>query len=75
MHWRAYKQHIFRSYNTSAFNATRCDESFHTPVRKKDKNAKGFQISQFYWLFSSDIKAVRGLSTMKSCKATFVLAA
>ena len=33
------------------------------PVRKRDKNAEGFQISHFYWLFSSDIKAVKALNS------------
>ena len=28
---------------------------------KKDKHAEGFQIFQFYWLFSSEIVAVKGL--------------
>ena len=28
---------------------------------REKKNAKEFQISQFYWLFSSDVMAVKGL--------------
>ena len=36
------------------------------PVRKRDKIVKGFQISQFYPLFSSDIKAVKGLNLLLS---------
>ena len=33
------------------------------PVRKRDKNAEGFQISHFYGSFSSDIKAVKALNS------------
>ena len=30
--------------------------------KKKDRKAKGFQISDFNWLFSSDIMTVKGLN-------------
>ena len=29
-----------------------------------EKKAEGFQISLFYWLFSKDVMAVKGLNTM-----------
>ena len=62
MHRRAYKQCIFRSYNTSTFNAVRFDESsFTCQCEKEDKKAERFQVSHFYWPFASDIMAVKGL--------------
>ena len=33
----------------------------HASVKKKTKKAYGFQTLHFYWLFSSDIMAVKGL--------------
>ena len=44
-------------------------KSFHRPVRKKEnKNALGFETSHFYWSFSSDIMAVKGLNTFTACQ-------
>ena len=63
MHGRACKQYIFRSYNTSTFNAMRFDENRLTrQCENEDRNSSGFQISHFYWSFSSDIIAVKGLN-------------
>ena len=65
MHRHTCKQYVFQSYgyNTSTFNAMSLDENPFTCQCEKDgKNAKGFQISQFYWWCSSDIMAVKGLS-------------
>ena len=33
----------------------------HASAKNKKKKAEGFQISQFYWSFSSDNLAVKGL--------------
>ena len=65
MHGRACKRYILQSYgyDKSAFNAMSFDENpFTCHCQKEDKNAKGFQISQFYCRFSSNIMAVKGLS-------------
>ena len=44
MHECTYKQYIFRSYNSSTFNAVRFDESpFTWQSEKDDKKAKGFK--------------------------------
>ena len=51
---------FFWSCNTSTFSAMH----FGGKGEKEDKKAKGFLISHFYWSFSSDIIAVKGL---KSC--------
>ena len=59
MQGRAYKQSIFRSYNTSTFSAKRFDEN--ASAKKGDKKAQWFQILHFYWLFSSDIMPVKVL--------------
>lgn len=64
MHGRACKRYIFLSYgyDKSTFKATSFDENpFTCHCEKEDKNAKGFQILQFYWLFLSNIMAVKGL--------------
>ena len=62
MHGRAYKQYIFRSYDTSTFNAMRFDEnSFKCQCEKEDKEACRFQILHFRWSFSTDIMTVKGL--------------
>ena len=48
------------SYDASTFNAMILDENpFTCHAKKKTK------MSQFYWLFSSDIVAVKGLSNME----------
>ena len=48
MDGRAYKQCIFRSYNTSTFNVMRFDENPFTFQREKEnKKAERFQISHF----------------------------
>ena len=53
---------IFSGPVTSAFSAKRIDENPFTCYCEKDvKTAQRFQISQFYWLFSNDIMAVKGL--------------
>ena len=60
MHGRACKQFIFRSYDTSIFNAMSFDENpFTCKCKKEDKNAEGFQISQFYWSFLNGIMAAK----------------
>jgi len=38
------------------------EDPFTRQCEEEDKKAYGFQISQSYWLFSSDIMAVKGLS-------------
>ena len=54
--------YIFRSSGTSTFIAMRFDKNPLTHhCEKEDKMVEGFQISHFYWLFSSDIMAVKGL--------------
>ena len=59
---RACKRYIFRSYNIYFFNAMRFDENpFTCQCEKQDKKDEGFQISRFYWSFSSDIVTVKGL--------------
>ena len=63
MHGSATEQYIFWSYNASTFSAVRFDENPLTCQckKKEDKKAQLFQISHFYWLFSSSIMAVKGL--------------
>ena len=59
---RACKQYIFRFYNTSIFSAICFDEDHFTyQSEKESERAEGFQISYFYWSFSSDTMAVNGL--------------
>ena len=38
------------------------ENPFTYQCKKEDKKAEGFQISHFYWSFSSDIMAVKGLN-------------
>ena len=53
---------ISRSCNTSTFNGMRFNENpFTCQCKKEDKKSEGFQILHFYWSFSSDIMAVKGL--------------
>ena len=55
--------YIFRSYNTSTFNAMRLDKNtLKCQYIKEDKKAERFQISHFYWSFSNDSMAVKGLN-------------
>ena len=65
MHGRGCKQHIFRSYDIyfqcMCFDA----DPFTCQCKKEDRNSKGFHILHFYWSFSSDIVAVKGLSTQR----------
>ena len=64
MHGQACKQFIFRSFDASTFNAMSFDENDFTCQcggGKEDNNSKEFQISQFYWLFSCDVMALKGL--------------
>ena len=59
---RTCKQFIFRSYNTSTFNAMRFDANpFSCQCEKEDKEAEGSQMWHLYWSFSSDVMAVKGL--------------
>ena len=53
-------QCIYSGPITSTFSAIRFDENLFTCRRKKE-DRKAFQISHFYWLFLSDIVAVKGL--------------
>ena len=54
------KHHVYLL--TSTFIAMTFDENpFTCQYEKEDKNAEGFQISQFYWSFLNDIMAVKGL--------------
>ena len=53
---------IFFGPVTSNFSAVRFDESpFTCQCEKENKKAEGFKILHFYWPFSSDIMAVKGL--------------
>ena len=72
MHARTCKQYIFWSYGTPTFNGVLFDENpltcSHAGAKKKEKrkkkeekNAEGFEILYFYWSFSSDIMAAKGL--------------
>ena len=62
MHGRASKQYIFQSYNSSTFNVMRFSANpFSCSCEKEDRRLKGF-VSHFYWSFSSDFTAVKGLS-------------
>ena len=62
MHGCACKQYVFRSYGTSTFSAVHFNENPFTCRREKeDKNVLKFEISHFYWLFLSDVLAVKGL--------------
>ena len=62
MHGRAYKEYIFRSYNTSTFNALLFNiNPFTRQCGKEGKKAWGFEILHFYWWFSSDMMTVKGL--------------
>ena len=64
---------IFSSPITSTFNAMHLDESpFTCQCQKEDKKASEFQISHFYWSFSSDIIAVKGLSAAHLADCTNV---
>ena len=52
-----------RSYNQSTFSSVRFDPSTCNAKNKnKTKNASEFEISLFYWSFSSDIMAVKRLT-------------
>ena len=52
MHGRTCKQYIFRSYNTSTFNAMRFDEILsHASAKKKTKRLKGFKFRTFNYRF------------------------
>jgi len=65
MHGRGCKQHIFRSHDIY-FQCMCFDEDpFTCQCKKEDRNSKGFHILHFYWSFSSDIMAVKGLSTKR----------
>ena len=60
MDGRACKEYIFQSYNTSTFSAMRFDENpFTCQCEKENKKVSGFQISHFYWSFSSNTMAVK----------------
>ena len=38
------------------------ENPFTCQCEKEGKKAQGFQVSHFYWLFSSDIMAVTGIN-------------
>ena len=44
------------------------DNPFTCQCEKEGKQAQGFQVSHFYWLFSSDIMAVKGLISVLAQK-------
>ena len=51
----------------STFHALHfCDYPFTCWYNKENKEAEGFKTSHDYWLFSSDIMAVKGLSVQIS---------
>ena len=67
---RICKKYFFWSCSTSTFSAVHISENppkFH--CLKEDKKAYGFQISLFYWLFLSDIMAVKGLISQQFVSA------
>ena len=54
MHGSTCKQCIFRSCNTSSFNAVcLCEDPFICQCKKENKKALLYQILHFYWSFSS----------------------
>ena len=56
------KQYISRSYHTSTFNAIHFYENpFTCECEIEKEKPEAFQISPFYWPFSNDIMAVKGL--------------
>ena len=64
MHGHACKLYIFQSHKASTFEAMHFDEDpFTCQCKNENKKAQEFQISHFYWLFSSDIMAVKGLNS------------
>ena len=68
MQGRACEQYIFRSCNTSTFNAMRFDENPVTSqCEQGNKEAEGFQISNCYWSFSTDM-AVKVLIKLVPCQ-------
>ena len=44
------------------------ENPFTCQCEKEGKKAQGFQVSHFYWLFSSDIMAVTGLISVLAQK-------
>ena len=53
---------MFGSYNIFTFKAMCFDENpFTCQCEKENKKGIRFQISHFYWSFSSDTMAVKGL--------------
>ena len=70
MHGHAYKQYIFRSYNTSTFGAMRFDENPFKCQCKKKKRQKGlrraFPILHFHLSFWSAVMAVKGLTSRQN---------
>ena len=69
MQVRACKQYIFHSYNTSTFSAVRLDVNPFTCLcqKRKQKNLR-VQISHFQSSFSSDIVAVKGLTSTETLR-------
>ena len=60
---------IFSGPVTAIFNAVRFDETpFTCQYEKEDKKTEGFQISHFYGSFSSDIMAVKGLTSTETVR-------
>ena len=66
MYGRTCKQYIFRSSN---FYFQRCGVFLinlsHVSTTRRTKKAKEFKISRYYWLFSSEIMAVKGLNNLQ----------
>ena len=58
---------IFSCPITSTFNAMCFDKKIfsHASAKRGTKRIKRVQISRFYWSFSSDIMAVKGLKPEK----------
>ena len=66
MQRRALQTVSFQSYNTSTFNAMRFDETPLTcQCENGDKKVSKLQILHFYWSFSSDVMAVKGLRQLR----------
>ena len=56
------KSTLFWFYSKSNFNFIRFDKLFsQASEKKRNKKNKEFQISYFYWSFSSDVIAMKGL--------------
>ena len=73
LHGHSCRQSISRSFNTSTFNAKRFYENpFTCRCEKENKKGLRVKILHFYWSFSSDILAVKGLIVCLVWDAVFV---